>query len=100
MKGLVWFLAGLGAAVALGQLVHWRYARVSQLGLDLNAADRSQLLGLGLDDDSADRVIDNRPYRSKLDLLSRFVVPDDVYREIKDRVFVDDTSAHRAVGVA
>jgi hypothetical protein len=100
MKAWVWFLAGLGAAAVVGQLARWRYVSVPELGLDLNVANREQLARLGLDGDSVDRIIENRPYRSKLDLLSRFVVPDGVYREIKGRIFVDDRAAHRAVGTA
>lgn len=100
MKGLVWFLAGVGAAAAIAQLAKWRYVRVAGQALDLNSAEHDQFRSLGLDAESAERIVENRPYRNKLDLLNRFVVSDAVYREIKDRIFVEERAAHSAYGVA
>jgi hypothetical protein len=100
MKGLVWFLAGIGTAAAIAQLAKWRYVRQSEAALDLNTADREQLCQLVGDDALADSILENRPYRSKLDLVSRFVVPDQVYREIKYRIYVEDQAAHQAIGIA
>jgi hypothetical protein len=55
--------------------------------LDLNTADRNDLLRLpGLSPFLADRIIENRPYRNKLDLLSRRVIPDAAYRRISHQV--------------
>lgn len=100
MKGLVWFLAGVGVAAALARFASWRYVRVQERTVDLNSGDRQQFLGLGLNEAAVDRILDNRPYRSRMDLLSRFVVSDSVYREIKDRLSVNEQAAHRAVGIA
>ena len=55
--------------------------------LDLNQASREELQGLGLAD-YYDRIIDERPFHNKIDLLERMIVPDDLYREIKDRITV------------
>lgn len=41
---------------------------------------------LGLDSETAERIVEHRPYPSKLDLLGRMVVPEDVYLAIKDRI--------------
>jgi hypothetical protein len=57
---------------------------------DLNAADTAQLHELGLDPQSIERLIDNRPYRSKLELVSRMVLAEEVYAAIKDKVAVAD----------
>ena len=55
--------------------------------LDLNTADRNDLLRLpGLSPFLADRIIENRPYRNKLDLLSRRVIPDVAYRRISHQI--------------
>jgi len=43
---------------------------------------------LGLDAESVDRLIENRPYRNKAELLSRMVVPQEVYAAIKDKIAV------------
>lgn len=56
--------------------------------IDLNQAHPEQLLQLGLNSESVDRLIENRPYRNKLELLSRIVVTEDVYELIKDNVSV------------
>ena len=57
--------------------------------LDLNKADRNDLVRLsGLGPFLADRIIENRPYRSKLDLISRRVIPDGAYRRISHQIEV------------
>src|SRR4051794_16658006 len=44
--------------------------------LDLNAASQDELTHLnGMDDNLAERIVENRPYDSKLDLLDRMVLP-------------------------
>ena|ERR1700758_3327225 len=104
MKTLVWFLAGIGAAAALAQFATWRRARPAtqaQTGLDLNGCSRDELLRVpGINEDLAERILDNRPYRSKFDLLTRMIVPESVYAELRSRVYVDSTTAHRAVDIA
>jgi hypothetical protein len=56
----------------------------------LNEGSREELRQLGIDDpDLLDRIIEQRPYRNKMDLLARMVVPQDVYDKIKHRIDVD-----------
>ncbi len=63
--------------------------RFRAAGLDLNTASRERLAGLpGVGPELADRIIENRPYRSKLDLVSRMVVPENIYAGIKHRIGV------------
>ena len=59
-----------------------------QQGLDLNSASQAQIESLGLDGFLAERIVENRPYRTPLDLVSRMIVPEDVYAQIKNRVMV------------
>ena len=54
--------------------------------VDLNQASEAQLNTLGLDSDSLQRLVDNRPYRSKLELVSRMIIPEAAYASIKDKV--------------
>jgi DNA uptake protein ComE-like DNA-binding protein len=56
--------------------------------LDLNSADHSEFLQLGLGGNTSDRITENRPYRSKLDLLCRMIIPEHTYSAIRDRVGV------------
>ena len=41
---------------------------------------------LGLDAETADRIVEHRPYPSRIDLLGRMVVPNEVYEMIKDKI--------------
>lgn len=55
--------------------------------LNINQASQQDLIRvLGIDAETAERIVEHRPYPSKLDLLGRMVVPEEVYREIKDRI--------------
>ena len=56
--------------------------------LDLNTANLDELVRLGLDAEAGEQIIENRPYRHKLDLLSRMVIPEQVYNAIKHQVGV------------
>ncbi len=55
---------------------------------DLNEAAVSELAQLGLDEEMAGRVVENRPFRNKLELLSRRVIPEQFYEIIKNKVAV------------
>jgi len=56
--------------------------------IDLNQCSMSDFRKLGLDEHTAERICENRPYRTKLELVSRLMLPSDVYGTIKDRVEV------------
>jgi DNA uptake protein ComE-like DNA-binding protein len=59
--------------------------------LDLNECSATELASLeGMDADAADRIIEGRPYRNKLDLLSRMIVPEVIYVEISHYVTASD----------
>lgn len=53
--------------------------------IDLNSATPDQLVGLGLSSEVVERIIESRP-SSKLDLVSRMVMPDATYAEIRDQI--------------
>ena len=54
--------------------------------LDLNTASIEDILGLGLNRETVDKIVENRPYRNKLDLLSMMVVTEQAYNAIKHQV--------------
>lgn len=59
--------------------------------IDINHASLAQLLKVpGMTPSWAGRIVRFRPYRTKLDLLDRGIVPDRVYDRIKDNII-----AHR-----
>ncbi len=104
MKHVAIFLAGLGVAFLVG--LAFRRPRAQQMmekrvrrpALDLNHCSIEELTLLGLDNMLAKRIIENRPYRNKLELVSRVMLPNDVYALIRRRVTVSGT--REAVKVA
>jgi hypothetical protein len=58
--------------------------------LDLNDAPEADLQRLGLPAGSLQRLIENRPYRSKLELVSRLVISEAEFSRIKDKVAIAD----------
>ena len=57
--------------------------------LDLNSATLLELKELsGIGDALGNRIIENRPYLTKIDLVGRRVIPDAVYATIKHSVTV------------
>ena len=92
MKKALWIslaTAGTAAAYFLSRRF-WGAGAPSVV--DLNSASRRQLLALtGFDEELVDRVIEHRPYRNKLELVSRMVIPDVLYRQVRNRI---DTRVH------
>lgn len=57
--------------------------------LNINKAQPADLvLTLGISQDVADRIVSNRPYRVKGELVAKNVVTKDVFDDIKDRITV------------
>ena len=80
--------AGIFAAAWLAGLQRRGSAAQPRSGLlNINQASQQELMHvLGLDADTAERIVEHRPYPSKMDLLGRMVVPEEIYRSIKDRI--------------
>lgn len=59
--------------------------------IDLNEARPAEFVAFNLSPEALDRLIENRPYRSKLELLSRMVLTEPEYEVIKDKVGVAES---------
>jgi DNA uptake protein ComE-like DNA-binding protein len=70
----------------LGYQDHSPEELTSEHLLDLNTASLDELLRLGIEREVGDHILENRPYRNKLDLLSRMVISEQVYNTIKHHV--------------
>lgn len=57
--------------------------------INLNTATQSQLASLpGISEETAARIVANRPYHAAHDLLDRRLVTQDEYKQIADRITV------------
>ncbi len=62
--------------------------------VDINSATKEELDALpGIGEALSQKIIDNRPYRTKTDLLRKKVIPQSAYNPIKDQII-----AHQASG--
>jgi len=79
------FLGAVGGGVfGAAWLARWRRGRAV---ININQASAEELVrSLGLDAETADRIVEHRPYPSKIDLLGRMVVPEQIYNSIKSRI--------------
>ncbi|HET9695767.1 MAG TPA: helix-hairpin-helix domain-containing protein [Terriglobales bacterium] len=92
-SGLLAAAAGYGAILAYRRVRPERRDGKREQGelLDLNTCSREELAKLpGIRPDVLDRVIENRPYRNKLDLVSRLVLPQFEYEQMSHLVVVRD----------
>ena len=63
-------------------------------GVDLNRASAGQIADLpGLSESDAERIIGNRPYAAKEDLVRRGVLTEERFEAIRDRVYLSRPAA-------
>src|SRR5437868_5945466 len=64
--------------------------------VDINSASKEELSALpGIGDAYSQKIIDGRPYNTKHDLVTRKIIPQATYDQVKDKII-----AHRVAGAA
>jgi DNA uptake protein ComE-like DNA-binding protein len=62
--------------------------------IDINSATKQELMALpGIGDAYSQKIIDNRPYRGKNDLVRKNIVPQATYDKIADKIIAKQNTA-------
>ena len=90
LVGAIGLAKPVGAAGAPGQAPAAAPAAAKMMkvpALDINAATKEQLVLIpGIDDATAQKIIDGRPYRSRTELTKRNIIPLELYNKISSRI--------------
>ena len=54
--------------------------------LDINTATEAEIVAVGIDKVAAKKIVENRPYRNKTELVSKMVLTRDQYDKVKDAI--------------
>jgi DNA uptake protein ComE-like DNA-binding protein len=64
--------------------------------LDINTASAGELKALpGIGEAYSKKIIDNRPYQRKDQLVSKKIIPEQTYQGIKDQIIAKQTAAKK-----
>src|SRR6266850_218847 len=62
--------------------------------IDINSASKQELMSLpGIGDAYSQKIIDNRPYRGKNDLVRKNIIPQATYDKISDQIIAKQGTA-------
>src|SRR4051794_28188429 len=65
--------------------------------MDINSATKQDLMTLpGIGDAYSQKIIDNRPYRAKNELIQKKIIPQATYDKISDQIIAKQNSVPKA----
>jgi competence protein ComEA len=64
----------------------WTMSVSAQKIVDINSAPETEIAAVGIDKTVAKKIVEGRPYRTKLDLVSRNFLTMDQYNKVKDLI--------------
>jgi competence protein ComEA len=65
--------------------------------VDINSASKQDLMQLpGIGDALSQKIIDNRPYRAKNELVQKKIIPQATYEKISDKIIAKQNSANKS----
>ena len=88
--------SGAAGASASGQsTANTKAAEPAAPTLDINTASQEELSALpGIGEAYSQKIIENRPYRAKNELVTKKVLPQATYNQIKTQIVAHRTTAH------
>jgi competence protein ComEA len=97
-------VSGVSAAQATSGQASSSMAAAGQMAksamgkLDINSASLDQLKELpGIGDAYSKKIVDGRPYRTKLDLVHKKIIPQSTYDKIKDMIIAKQPKTDKTV---
>jgi DNA uptake protein ComE-like DNA-binding protein len=54
--------------------------------LDINTASEAEIVAVGIEKTAAKKIVENRPYRNKTELVSKMLLSRDQYDKVKDAI--------------
>ena len=76
----------LFVALALACTSVYAQTKAAMKPLDINTASEADIVAVGIDKTAAKKIVENRPYRNKTELVSKMLLTRDQYEKVKDAI--------------